>query len=136
MTKHPQIKTEGDSIVLLFPSRRGEELTHSTTFPNTDKGITQLLRVLKSIECHKDGETFATEPEPIQHMVDQWLKENKVTRKIRPELDPLVEVAKEFCPPKEDHLVFLKDNRAVLEKELARRNEFNASFDFDLEELI
>jgi len=131
MTKHPQIKTEGDSIVLLFPSRRGEELTHSTTFPNTEKGKTQLLRVLKAIECHKDGETFATEPEPIQHMVDQWLKENKVTRKIRPELDPLVALAKELCPEDQDHLEFLKAKRPLLEKELANRNAFAATFDME-----
>jgi hypothetical protein len=136
MIKHPQIKKDGDSLVLVFASRRGSDLTHSTAFPITEKGIDQLIRVLSAIEAQPAGETFATESEPIQYMVEQWLKTNTVTRRLKPEIDPLIVLAKEFCPPKEDHLVFLKDNREFLEQELIRRTEFASSIDFDLEDLL
>jgi hypothetical protein len=131
MIKHPQIKKDGDSLVLVFASRRGDDLTHSTAFPISTKGIDQLIRVLSAIEAQPTGETFATESEPIQYMVEQWLKTNSITRKIRPELDPLVALAKELCPEDQDHLIFLKEKRTLLEKELANRNAFAATFDME-----
>lgn len=128
---HPQIKKDGDTLVLMFRSRIGDDLTHSTVFPITRNGIDNLIHALSAIEAQPTGETFATDAEPIQHMVDEWLKNNKVTRKIKPELDPLVALARELCPKKDDPLVFLKDNRAALEAELVERSKFLETIDWE-----
>ena len=123
MAQHPTIKKDGNTLVLVFPSEVSD-LTHSTAFPITEKGITQLIRVLSAIECKPTGITFATEPEPIQHIIDQWLRENKVTRKVKPELDPLIALATDLCPKDKDPLEFLKTNRKMLEQELDARKNF------------
>jgi len=83
------IYSEGDFIYVQLRASKG--YTTELSFPSTPGGMAALLRLLRQREI-----AGATAPQaiafpsmPIQHVVDTWIKEHKVTpQKAKPATKP------------------------------------------------
>lgn len=72
----------GDKICLLFPPLPGNSKYHRVFLPINEKGFEILIRILSEQECSGFENIHIAEPgAPVQHMIEQWLRENSVKRK-------------------------------------------------------
>lgn len=55
---------------------------HHVRIPTTEAGLTALQRLLVARKEPGLLEGIGTEPAPIQHMVDEWLKDHQITRSV------------------------------------------------------
>lgn len=69
------IYSEGDTIYIQLPATKG--YTTELSFPATPNGLAALLRLLRQREmtCANTPQHIASPSMPIQHVVNNWIKE-------------------------------------------------------------
>ena len=77
-----RIYKSGDFLILLFDPLPGNSHSHSVSIPISEKGFKVLTKILSDRERSPfvDKAKIATSEAPIQYMVDEWLKNNNITR--------------------------------------------------------